>query len=254
MSSGLFPGMPQIASSLAKQHFFQTRLKLHPPRLSVTLLPSFPVILLKYYIYPYILLSTFSNFTSSSSTSNLQPARWGITIHRRITMPTLREHLNVHERRQPILIANQMFELPTQPLSIVLEIANVYAMSHMEQDDDNTDREIIENESEYPSESKVSSDTEEDTLDTLQNVLHLDQAHRDKRIHSTRIPLPKIRSRGDTGITHTSLPHLWHPARAIAPPFLKRQKWTIDILRQSDVVPTQALPLPKTGRFQNVPH
>ena len=80
--------------------------------------PSFPLCRrTSYYIYCYILLSTFPNFTSSSW--NLWPARWGITIHRRIKKHTLREHLHVHSRRQPIIIANQMFELPTQPLSTV---------------------------------------------------------------------------------------------------------------------------------------
>jgi hypothetical protein len=40
------------------------------------------------------------------------------------------------------LIPNQMFELPSQPSSIVLEIANVRAVTLMKQDDDDTDREI----------------------------------------------------------------------------------------------------------------
>jgi len=62
-----------------------------------------------YYIYAYILLSTFPNFTSS--TWNLRTARWGITIPSRIIKHTLREHLHVHSTRQPIFIANQMFEL-----------------------------------------------------------------------------------------------------------------------------------------------
>ena len=37
------------------------------------------------------------------------------------------------------------------------------------------------------------------------------------------------------------------------PPLLKRQKSTINILCKSDVVPAQALPLPKAGGDQNVP-
>ena len=42
-----------------------------------------------------------------------------------------------------------------------------------------------------------------------------------------------------------------HPCDA--PPLLKCQKSTINILRESDVLPAQALPLPKTGGDQNVP-
>jgi len=49
-----------------------------------------------------------------------------------------------------------MFEL--QPLCIVLEIANVRAIIHMKQDDDDTDREEISNdESEVLGESTLSS-------------------------------------------------------------------------------------------------
>ena len=41
-----------------------------------------------------------------------------------------------------------MFELPTQLSSIVLEIANVWAIIQKNQDDDDTDREISNDESE----------------------------------------------------------------------------------------------------------
>ena len=94
---------------------------------------------------------------------------------------------------------------------------------------------------------------EEDDLDNQPENLHLDQARRDKTIRTTRVPLPKTRSRADTVIARTSLPNLRHPAGAIAPPLLKHQKSTINILRESDVLPAQALPLPKTGGDQNVP-
>jgi len=40
-----------------------------------------------------------------------------------------------------------MFEYPTQPSSIVLEIANVRAIILMNQDDDNTDWDISNDES-----------------------------------------------------------------------------------------------------------
>jgi hypothetical protein len=67
----------------------------------------------------------------------------------------------------------------------------------------------------------------------------------------TRVPLPKKPNRADAVIARTSLPNLQHPARAMAPPFLKRQKSTINISRESDIV--QVLSLPKAGGDQNVP-
>jgi len=51
MSSGLFPGTPQIASSLAERYICQARLQLHSLRLRVTLLPCFPVNLLNFLLY-----------------------------------------------------------------------------------------------------------------------------------------------------------------------------------------------------------
>jgi len=144
-----------------------------------------------------------------------------------------------------------MFELPTQPSSIVLEIANVHAIILMKQDNNDTDQEISDNESDDPGESTLLSDIEEDDLDNQQEVLHLDQARRDKTIQTTRVPLPKKQCRADTVIAHTSLPNLQYPAGAIAPPLLKHQKSTINISRESDIV--HALPLPKAGGDQNVP-
>jgi len=131
--------------SMDRWHVFRT-LSTDPSNcilLNLVLLscPLFPLLYwTSYYIYPYILLSTFP--TSLDQTWNLRLARWGITIHRRIKLHTLREHLHVHCRTQPIFIANQIFELPTQLLSIVLEITNVRGIIQMNQDDDNTDQEI----------------------------------------------------------------------------------------------------------------
>jgi len=144
-----------------------------------------------------------------------------------------------------------MFELPTHPSSIVLEIANVRALILMKQDDDDTDREIRYDESVDPTQSTLSSDIEEDDLDIRQEILHLDQAHHDKIIRRTRVPMPKQRSRADTVITCAPLPNLQRTAGAIAPPVLKRYNSVINISRESDIV--QALPLPKAGGEQNVP-
>ena len=144
-----------------------------------------------------------------------------------------------------------MFELPTQPSRIVLEIANVRTINLMKHDADDTEREISENECEDLGESTLSSDIVEDNLDNQQQVLHLDQARRDKTIRTTSLPPPKKRSRADTVIARTSLPNLRHPAGAMAPPLLKCQKSTINISRKSDIV--KALPLPKAGGDQDVP-
>jgi len=206
-----------------------------------------------YHIYPCILSSTFPNITSSSSTCNLWPARWGITIHRRIKKHTLKQDLGVHLRRQPIVIADEMFELRSQPAIRVLDIADVSTAILMNQDDDDTDRDLGKNASEDPGELTVLSDIEEDDSDTQQEILHPDQVPHDKTIQTTIVPLLKIRSHAETVIAHTSLSNLRHPARAIAPPLLKCKESTIDILHESAIVPTQALPLPKAGGDQYVP-
>jgi hypothetical protein len=75
-----------------------------------------------------------------------------------------------------------MFALPTQPSSIVLEIANVHAMFLKQQDDDDSDWEISENESEHPGEYTLSSNIEEDNLDHRQEVLHQVQACHQKTV------------------------------------------------------------------------
>jgi hypothetical protein len=135
-----------------------------------------------------------------------------------------------------------MFEHPTQLSSIVLEIANVRAIILMKQDTDNTDRQISNDESEDPVQSTLSSDIKEDNLDIPQEVLHLDQACLDKTIRTTRVPLPKKQSCTDTVIVRAPLPNLQHPAGAIAPPLLKRQKSVINISCESNVVQVLLLP------------
>jgi len=133
----------------------------------------------------------------------------------------------------------------------MLEIAIVRAIILMKQDDNATNRESRENEREDFGESTLSSDIEEDHLDNQQEVLHLDQACHDETIRTTTVPPPKKRSLSDTVIACTSLPNLRHPAGAMAPPLLKREKLTIIISRESDIV--QPLPLRKAGADQNVP-
>jgi hypothetical protein len=72
----------------------------------------------------------------------------------------------------------------------------------MRQNADDTDREIINEEIQGPRVSTQSSDIEEDNLDIVQEVLHLDQTLRDKRLETRRVPLPKKRSDANTVIAH----------------------------------------------------
>jgi len=144
-----------------------------------------------------------------------------------------------------------MFEVPTQPSSIVLEIANVRGKILMKYNDDDTDQEISNDESEDPGECTLSSNIDEDHLDHQQVVLYLVQARRDKTIWTTRVPLPKKQSRADTVIACTSLQNLRQPARATALPLLQHHKSTINISCESDIVKTLALP--KAYGDQNVP-
>jgi hypothetical protein len=100
-----------------------------------------------------------------------------------------------------------MFEL--QASCIVLEIANVHAIIHRMQDDDDTDREeISDNDSEDPGESTMSFDIKENDFDNQLEVIHPDQAHHDMIIPTRNVPLKKNRNRADTVIAHISLPNL----------------------------------------------
>jgi len=99
----------------------------------------------------------------------------------------------------------------------------------------------------------MSSDLEEDDSNNWQQVQHLEQASGDMTLRMTKDPLPKKWNRADTVIACTSLLNLRHPAGAIAPALLKRQKSTLNILRESDIIPAQALLPPKAGGDQSVP-
>jgi hypothetical protein len=91
---------------------------------------------------------------------------------------------------------------PVTLSSIVFEIAKVRAIILMRRDADDTDREISNDEIQGTRASTQSSDIEEDHLDIVQEVLHLDQTLRDKTLETTRVPLPKKRSHANTVIAH----------------------------------------------------
>jgi hypothetical protein len=123
--------------------------------------------------------------------------------------------------------------------------------------DDDTDQDIGDDESEGESEdtweTTLSSDIEEDDLDHQQQVLLLGQARRDKSLRTTRVPLPKKRSRADTVIARPLLPNPRKPPGSMAPPLLKRQKSALlNKSSESDrATSAQALPQPKSSGDQN---
>jgi hypothetical protein len=123
--------------------------------------------------------------------------------------------------------------------------------------DDDTEQDIGDDESEGESEdtgeTTLSSDIEEDDLDHQQQVLLLGQARRDKSSRTTRVPLPKKRSRADTVIACPLLPNPRKPPGSMAPLLLKRQKSALlNKSSESDRAPsTQALPQPKSSGDQN---
>jgi hypothetical protein len=123
----------------------------------------------------------------------------------------------------------------------------------MKQDDDDINRDIRDLDNEDCRETSSSSDVEDHNLYNKQKIPHRDSACHYKIIHPTRVPLPMKQNCADTVIVRTSLPNLQHPAGAIPPPLPKREKSTINILPQSDIVPTQGLPLHQSGGNQIIP-
>ena len=129
----------------------------------------------------------------------------------------------------------------------------------MKMDSNDTDQDIgdgkSEGESEDTGESTLSSDIEEDDLDHQQEVELLGQARRDKSLRTTRVRLPKKRSRADTVIARPLLPNSRKPPGSMAPPLLKRQKSALlNKSSESDRAPSaQVLLQPKSSGDQNAP-
>jgi hypothetical protein len=67
-------------------------------------------------------------------------------------------------------IADQLFELTIQPSSKMLEIANIRAMTRLEQDDFNSDQEVREHKSKDSEESTLSSNIEDGNLHNQQEI------------------------------------------------------------------------------------
>jgi len=235
---GLFPGTRRIASSSTECYFVAL---------------CFPYSTIHHTIFTVIY---FCLHSPTSPSSNMEPTANQVRNHNSTKNQEahLERALHVHWSGQPIFMANQMFELPTQPLSRVMEIANVQAIIVLiKQDDDDSDREISEDESNDVGEPTFSSVIEEYDLGDRREVLDPNLVRCDKTLRTTRVPLPKKCRHADTVIAGTWLPNLRHPAGAIAPPWLKCRKSTINILCESDVIPPHALPLPEAGGDQNVP-
>jgi len=121
--------------------------------------------------------------------------------------------------------------------------------------DDHTDLEIGDDESKDLGVSTSLSDIEENDLDHQQEVLVIGQAGRDKLLRTRRVLQPKKWSHANTVTTCPLLLNSENPAWAMAPPLFKGQRSTLlNKSSESDRAPsTQALPLHKSSRDQNVP-
>jgi len=133
--------------------------------------------------------------------------------------------------------------------------------------DDETDQEIGDDESEDTGVSTISSDIEEDNLDHQQEVLDPGQAHRDRSLRTTRVPLSKTRSRAYTVIARPPLPNSRNLPVAMAPPLLECQTSALlNKSSESDHAPSgralvllnkssgdQNIPQPKASSDQDVP-
>jgi len=211
MSSGLFPGLPQIVSTGTKEYFIAQF-----SRFPITLHNIFTRIWLSLYI-PQSSIITVSSW-------NLWSARWVITIHRRFKKYTLRDYL--HSRKYIMVTVHQMFELPTLSMGIVSWIANVHNICRMKQDDEHTDQKISNGKGAAPRESTSFSNFEEDNLDHQQVVLHEGQLCWDARFRTTMVSLHYKESCADIVVTCHLPPSLGQAARAIEPPLLLSQQST----------------------------
>jgi len=133
--------------------------------------------------------------------------------------------------------------------------------------DDKTDQKIGDDDGEDTAESTFLSDITEDNLDHQQELLHLGQVRLDKALCTTMVPLPKKRSRADTGIARPPLSNSrnLHPAMAL--PLLSCEKSSfLNKLSESNytpsaralVVPNKSsgdrnIPQPKASGDQNIP-
>jgi hypothetical protein len=133
--------------------------------------------------------------------------------------------------------------------------------------DDKTNQQIGDTDSEDTGESTLSSDIKEDGLDHQLEVFNLCQRRRDKSLHTTKVPLPKKRSRADSVIACPPLPNSQNLPAAMAPPLPKRQKSSLlNKSSESDWTPSawalvlpnnwsadQNSPQPKARSDHNVP-
>jgi len=137
MSSKLCPGTPQSASSSVEGELFQAHRKLHSPWTNVTLFPYFPVILLNF--IPFLRVYT-SVHIPQLQVINMEPMACQVRHH--YSQKTPEAH---HEKALAHGFKNTVnfhcwlnVWTPTQPLSIVLVIANIRTKIGIKQDNDDT--------------------------------------------------------------------------------------------------------------------
>lgn len=146
-----------------------------------------------------------------------------------------------------------MFEPVTQPSRIALGMANICARILLKRGDDNADHEIQHDESENPSQFTWCTNIEETHFDHQREFLLVGQVCPNETVWTVWVPLQKSYRHTVTGIAPTPHPDSKYPARAMAPPLIKCQKWTLNTLHKSDLVPAQTLPLSKSSGNWNSP-
>jgi len=80
-------------------------------------------------------------------------------------MSTLKKHDHSQKRRQPLFIADEIFDFPTLPSHLMFEIATVNVEILMKQDEKDTSSEFSKDESEDRTVSTFYSAIKEDNLD-----------------------------------------------------------------------------------------
>jgi hypothetical protein len=90
--------------------------------------------------------------------------------------------------------------------------------------DNDTNQEIGDNEGEDPAESRLWSDSNENTFDYQPEVLRLGLAQLGKQLQTTKAPQVTKISRADSDIAHPLLGSSRNPAGAMAPPLLKHKQ------------------------------
>jgi len=221
-------------------------------------------IALEHIFLPFTLAHTFSTFRLSLQQMEPAPSQ----VRNYYSQKNQETHL------ERALAFNNATNLPC-PSVVCLPIMSLCAwycggkisLISLIYQDDGTDQQIGYEDCEDTRESTLSSNIEEDNLVHQPEVLHLGQARWDKSVPSTRVPLPKTRTRADTVMARPPLTNTRNKSAPMALPLLQRQNSALlNKLSESDSTPSapalvlpnqssgdQDIPQPKASSDQNVP-